>query len=251
MESIGRVICYGYCKAPASTWHCTKHIGINRLYYIHSGTGGYILGGKEYKFHQKSLYYIPYTADFTLFCDESDPIVHTYIDFELIPPIISDKVLSLDTTNGDILAVAISAFELGGRRTKKDHRDFSALYAVPPLWEFCKAAVIYLTGRITSANGVKEISDEIVVSAIEIMHTRINEDISVSFLAQSVYMNEDSFIRRFRKVVGTTPHAYLKNLRLRTALCLRDSGMSLAEVATQVGYSDSASLLHALKAYDN
>ena len=90
---------------------------------------------------------------------------------------------------------------------------------------------------------------ETVISALGIMHTRLHESISISHLAQSVYMNEDSFIRRFHKVVGTTPYAYLKNLRLRTALYLRNSGMGLTEIAKEVGYSDASSLLHALKPY--
>lgn len=250
METIGRVICYGSGKAPARSWHCTKHIGINRLYYIHAGTGGYLHGGEEFSFRVGGLYYIPYTADFTPFCKESDPIVHTYIDFELFPPIIIDRVLELDRIDCDILAAAIKVFEFGGNRVKKDPRDLSALYADPPLWELCKAAVICLTDRIANANGVKRISDETILSVLEIMHTRMKEDLCISSLAQSVYMNEDNFIRRFRRSVGTTPYAYLKTLRLRTALCLRDSGMNLTEVAKEVGYSDASSLLHALKACD-
>ena len=249
MESIGRIMCYGQGTPPPGAWDCTKHMGINRLYYIHSGTGGYRNGGKEYAFCAGSLYYIPYTADFVPFCEESDPIVHTYIDFELLPPIISDRVLSLSTKESNTLAAALLAFELGGGRPKKNHTDLSAFYRDPPLGELCKAAVIYLTDRIASANEVKKISDETVISALEIIHTRLHESISVSHLAQSVYMNEDSFIRRFHKVVGTTPYAYLKNLRLRTALYLRNSGMGLAEIAKEVGYSDASSLLHALKAY--
>ena len=62
METIGRVICYGSGKAPARSWHCTKHIGINRLYYIHAGTGGYLHGGEEFSFRVGGLYYIPYTV---------------------------------------------------------------------------------------------------------------------------------------------------------------------------------------------
>ena len=248
MLEIGRINACGKKYAPVR-WELKTHVGNNRLYYIHDGVGGYRHHNQYFEFAPNTLYYIPYTADFVPFCEKSDPIVHTYIDFELLPPIISDRVLSLSTKESNTLAAALSAFELGGGRPKKNHTDLSAFYRDPPLGELCKAAVIYLTDRIASANEVKKISDETVISALGIMHTRLHESISVSHLAQSVYMNEDSFIRRFHKVVGTTPYAYLKNLRLRTALYLRNSGMGLTEIAKEVGYSDASSLLHALKPY--
>ena len=79
------------------------------------------------------------------------------------------------------------------------------------------------------------------------MHTRMNERLSINNIARDCYMNTDSFIRRFYRITGVTPHAYLKTLRLRTARYLKESGMNLAQIAAQTGYSDPSSLSHALK----
>ena len=247
MEMIGRIVCYGSEYAPADSWYCKKHAGINRLYYIHSGTGGYTHMGKNYRFLPDTLYYIPYTADFAPFCEAEDPIMHTYMDFELIPPIVTDKVIFLDANRNKKLMPAVSIFVQGGEMTGDNSRDLSAVYAAPAVWELCKASIIYLVDQITVNKGVPQITDEIVIKAIEIMHTRMNEKLSVNDIARECYMIPDSFIRRFFRVVGITPHAYLKSLRLRTALYLKETGMSLSQIAYETGYSDASSLSHALK----
>lgn len=247
METVGRIICYGSTVAPADFWYCTNLVGINRLYYIHSGTGGYMHKGQSYDFKPNTLYYIPYTADFAPFCDASDPVLHTYIDFELIPPIISKDIFALDASKSDELSAAINVFVMGGELVQKNGGNLSMLFDDVPLWSLCKASVIYLVSRIASENGVEKITDKTVIKALECIHTKMSEKISVEYIARECYMNPDSFIRRFYRVVGVTPHAYLKNLRLRIARYLIEAGMSLSEVASQTGYSDAASLSHALK----
>jgi len=135
----------------------------------------------------------------------------------------------------------------GGEQMGENNRDLSPLYAEPLFWELCKASIIYLVNQIALANNIQKITDEIVIGAIETMHTRMNEKLSVEDIARECYMIPDSFIRRFSRVVGVTPHAYLKSLRLRTAIYLKDSGMSLSQIAYETGYSDASSLSHALK----
>lgn len=251
METIGRIVCYGSSQAPADSWHCKKHIGINRLYYIHSGIGGYTHQCKKYKFLSGNLYFIPYTADFTPFCEAQDPIMHTYIDFELIPPIITNRVTSLDSKINDKVLSAAKLFILGGSMLAQNHRDLSPMYADPTFWELCKASIIYLVNQITHENSVKKITDEVVVNALETMHIKMRERLTINDMARDCYMSPDSFIRRFCRVVVVTPHAYLKNIRLQTARCLQESGMSLSQIANEVGYADASSLSHALQNENN
>ncbi len=245
METIGRIICYGTSIAPANLWHCTKHIGINRLYYIHSGSGGYIHNGKKYPFLPNHLYYISYTANFTPFCDIDDPIKHTYIDFEMIPPFITKEILYIEAKNDLKLLSALSVFTSGGEMS--NHRDLSALHNDRDFFELNKMSVIYLINQIAQINKVKKISDEVIIKSLEIIHKGLHDKLTVKELAHKCYMSTDGFIRHFQRIVGTTPHAYIKNIRLRTARCLRESGMSVSQIANEVGYSDASSLLHALQ----
>jgi AraC-like DNA-binding protein len=245
METIGRILCYGSNTAPSDSWLCKKNAGINRLYYIHSGIGGYVHNGKNVPLQPGNLYFIPYTVSFTPFSDGNDPIVHTYMDFELIPPIITNEIISMEASKSNQVASAVSVFTLGG--TMSNHTDLSALYEDPLFWELCKASVIYLVNEIALANQISKITDKIVTKSLEIMHARMNEKLTVNEISQECYMNPDSFIRRFARIVGITPHAYLKNIRLQTARCLRESGMSLTQIASEVGYSDASALSHALR----
>lgn len=101
--------------------------------------------------------------------------------------------------------------------------------------------------KTTSASQITKITDEIVIKSLEMMHTRMHEKLTVNEIARECYMIPDSFIRRFSRVVGITPHTYLKNIRLRTSCYLKESGMSLAQIASEVGYSDASALCHALR----
>lgn len=56
------------------------------------------------------------------------------------------------------------------------------------------------------------------------------------------------FIRRFRRVVGQTPYAYLRTYRLALARQALASGDTLTQAAEKVGYQDAASLSRALRA---
>ncbi|MBE6601827.1 MAG: helix-turn-helix transcriptional regulator [Ruminococcaceae bacterium] len=245
MDTIGRVICYGKTMVSANSWHCKKHVGINRLYYIYSGIGGYEHNGNKYPLRAGNLYFIPYTADFTPFCDASDPIVHTYIDFELIPPIVTNEVITMEANKNNKIASAVSVFTLGGEIS--NHCDLSALYDDLMFWELCKTSMIYLVNEIALTNRIQKITDEIVIKSLEIMHLRMHEKLTVNGIARECYMNPDSFIRRFSRIVGVTPRTYLKNIRLQTARCLRESGMNLSQIASETGYSDASTLSHALR----
>ena len=247
METVGRIICYGSSPAPARDWHCKKHVGINRLYYIHSGVGGYRHKGREYPLISGKLYYIPYTADFIPFCEEADPIYHTYIDFELVPPIITDSVVCLDADKSETVSAATRIFIAGGEANKNDARSLAAFLGDQAFFEVCKASIVYLVNRVVTENGIRKIEDGIVIKALEMMHTRMGEKLSVRDMAKDCYMSTDSFIRHFSHVVGVTPHAYLKNIRLITARYLRESGAPLTQIAREVGYADATSLSHALK----
>lgn len=248
METIGRIICYGTSAAPANSWHCTEHIGINRLYFIHSGNGGYWHNGEKYPLLPNHLYFISYTADFTPFCDFNDPIEHTYIDFELIPPFITDEIIYIKVSEDEKLLLALSAFTLGG--TMSNHCDLSTLHNDQAFFELCKMSVIYLVNQIAKENNIQRITDEVVTKSLEIIHNHLHDKLSVKELARKCHMSPDHFIRHFHQIVGTTPYAYIKNIRLRTARCLRESGMSISQIANEVGYSDAASLLHALQNED-
>ena len=244
MTEIGRVNCYGHCAVP-DRWVAKVYNEINRLYYIHAGKGGFMHKGKFTEFKVGHLYFFPFLVDVEMVSDKTDKIVHSYCNFELIPPIIAGEVLEYDPKGDEMTESAISVFVAGAKARKRStaslkfdiNDDFDRL---------CKNAISYLAAKTAQSGGASAIDDPAVIETIKLIHSDFSGDITVSGLAKSCYMNVDSFIRRFRRVIGMTPYAYLKKLRIRTAFYLRDLGMPLEKIARQTGYSDSSSLLHAL-----
>lgn len=241
-----KVIGYKYGIA-APHWPACTCVHTNRLYHIFDGTGGYEHNGEKGEFDKGKLYFIPYSENYTCYTDKDNPILHTYIDFDIIPPVATKKLLCAQINDDPMLLSALKVFDDGGKYFAtgtlllEDYNDNTILK------NLCNSAVLYILSYIMKENNIPVISDEKIIRALDIIHTRMSEPITVEMLADTCGMNKDSFIRRFNRVMNTTPYAYLKNLRIRTAMRLREEGMRLSDIAKQTGYSDTSSLLHAMK----
>ena len=93
------------------------------------------------------------------------------------------------------------------------------------------------------------INDKSILKALDIIHENFNTPLTVENIAKQCFMNKDYLIRKFSKLVGLTPYAYIKRLRILNARRLRSQGLTLSEIAVKTGYSDAASVSHALKKY--
>lgn len=74
--------------------------------------------------------------------------------------------------------------------------------------------------------------------AIEFMHDNCGRELGLAEIAAAAYLSEFHFARLFKKIVGTTPHAYLAARRIeRARQLLAKTDLSIAEVGSQVGYA--------------
>lgn len=244
MSDILRLNCCGTCFVP-DNWSDTRHNGINRLYFIHKGSGGYMMNGISHSFAPGMLYFFPYTTRYTLFSDTVDKIYHTYADFELVPPVISGKVISYDVTQSEMAMRALDVFIEGGRLCSE--KKLLLKTGSSDLHKLCFSAITYLTSvAVASSPEAKTADDPVVISALENMLENMGSQLSVNDIAGELYLSPDSFIRRFKRCIGVTPYAYLRELRLRSARYMLDAGRGLTETALAVGYSDASALIHAL-----
>ncbi len=75
---------------------------------------------------------------------------------------------------------------------------------------------------------------------LDLMHSRLAEDISVVELANEARLSPFHFTRMFTKSVGMSPRAYLVQLRIQRACdLLQNSDLSVLEIALDVGYASS------------
>ena len=83
--------------------------------------------------------------------------------------------------------------------------------------------------------------------SVELMHTQLDQDLTLRALAAASYLSPFHFARLFKKLTGSTPHNYLAGIRAsRAQLLLADTELSVTEVGAQVGYLSAS---HFTKAF--
>lgn len=76
--------------------------------------------------------------------------------------------------------------------------------------------------------------------SIEMMRSRLAEDISLEDLAAEVRLSPYHFLRMFKKNVGVPPRVYLQHLRIeRACALLEETDLSIAAIAREVGCSSA------------
>lgn len=83
----------------------------------------------------------------------------------------------------------------------------------------------------------------------ELIQSRLHEPIPLATMAAVVGLSVSRFSRQFKARAGVAPHQYLLQLRVDTAArMLRDTDLSIAQVATQCGFSHQEHMTRVLKA---
>lgn len=82
--------------------------------------------------------------------------------------------------------------------------------------------------------------DESIALAQDWLKRNLSRPITAKDVAEQCSLPLRTFQRRFKTQVGQTPHEYLQSLRMEAAqILLRDFGLSVQDVAEQVGYRDA------------
>jgi AraC family transcriptional regulator len=85
--------------------------------------------------------------------------------------------------------------------------------------------------------------------AIDLVHARYAEDLTLQELAESVYLSDYHFARLFKDLTGFSPHAYLTNVRVeRARALLLSTKLPVSQIALRVGYRSPSHFAHAFKA---
>jgi AraC-like DNA-binding protein len=250
MTDFCKIYCAGSVKAPYQ-WITSTPIGINRLVYINGGEGGYVKEGVEIPFVKDMLYFIPGNAHFintyTSYATDDARLDHAYVNFELIPPVITNEVICVDPNEDEDIKAATEVFRTLCREcSAKD--DFPSLSR--PSQKYLKSTTIFLLDRIIEKFGCEVVNDKVIIRALRLMHENVGKHRTVSDIAAECFLSPDGFIRKFKRAVGETPYTYLKKLRVRTAQNMRFSGMKLNEIADKCGYADSSALIHAIESVE-
>lgn len=73
--------------------------------------------------------------------------------------------------------------------------------------------------------------------SVELMHTQLDQELTLRELAAASYLSPFHFARLFKKLTGASPHNYLAGVRAaRAQLLLAETDLSVTEIGTRVGY---------------
>lgn len=79
------------------------------------------------------------------------------------------------------------------------------------------------------------------------LHDHVGDGVTLSELAHVVGLSPWYALRVFEQEVGITPHAYLESIRIRQAQRLLVSGIAIAQVAYDLGFSSQSHLTNRFK----
>ncbi len=157
------------------------------------------------------------------------------------------RAFHLDKHNRNIIKNFLEFLEL----EIKNHLELQNVDTfgdLPPLFAdndiFLQTVAIYISRIVLSlASGAhtlpktKTHETELFKRALEIMNTRVAENLSVDELAENLNISVSSLKRLFDKYAGMSVHKYFLTLKIKTATLMLKGGMAVNEVSDALGFS--------------
>lgn len=227
----------GRCNYDLFNIVCGHKNGRNDFYLMYLCRGKLKIQHGENEFILKSGQLIIFPPHIpTLYTNISDDkIDYLWIHFtgNQAEKLINDAHLTLATPiEVSIDEKIISAFQ----SLFKEYIDRDFLFETTSIAKFVN--IISLFGR-AAARLSKEQSSDSLKFALKYIDENYTKDIDLCELAKHEHLSYTHFRTIFKKKTGTSPNQYIIMLRLRNAsLLLKQTGLSIKEVAESVGFSD-------------
>ncbi|MFT5699517.1 MAG: AraC-like DNA-binding protein [Desulforhopalus sp.] len=90
------------------------------------------------------------------------------------------------------------------------------------------------------SQGIEELKEK--------LGSNLRADLTLNSIANGMAVNPYTLLRRFKKIVGLTPHAYRMNCRIEKAKICLQQGIDIAETALECGFFDQSHLHRHFKA---
>ena len=96
-------------------------------------------------------------------------------------------------------------------------------------------------------SSINEFNRNRLANVVDIIESRLDEDLRVKELAESIGLGTRTFTRAFKRETGYTPYRYLTIRRMERAKVLLKSNTSVTDTASAVGYSNPAKFAAAFR----
>jgi AraC-like DNA-binding protein len=103
-------------------------------------------------------------------------------------------------------------------------------------------------GRSETGGFIRALYDKPIARTLALMHARPEESWTLEGLAGEAAMSRSAYAARFKELVGQTMFEYLTAARMQRAQgLLRESGLTLTQIAARVGYTSRLAFSKAFK----
>jgi AraC family transcriptional regulator len=182
------------------------------------------------------------------------------LELTLAPPLIVDSAVRMHLTGpGTAVTFRSDLIDRDERLTQLGRGVATELTEENPGREIVLGAlveqlVVHLLRHYSNIRRSEELEisrvgliDRRIRRSVELMHAQLEQDLSLKEIASASYLSPFHFARVFKKLTGTTPHAYLASIRTsRAQLLLAEPSLSITEISSRVGYSSPS---HFTKAF--
>ena len=129
---------------------------------------------------------------------------------------------------------------------------------------FSSQSLADLEGQLGNANNIHEriclvdqfllskidstVQDQLVMNAVSTIRSAAGA-LSIKELALSLYISQDAFEKRFRKVIGTSPKQFASITRMKHIIDLKKNTPSLTGIAYEGGYFDQPHFINHFRSF--
>ncbi len=211
------------------------------IHYIHKGSGTYSARGKVYELKAHDAFLI-YPDEITYYvADENDPWEYSWVEFSGTGV---TRFLSATSFREDNPVVySLEAAE-------KPILKLSQLQPDNP-YEIIGCLYSFLGAIATDKPKGGSLADEYVKAAVGYIHTfYYDTGINVTEISEYVGIDRSYLYRLFKEKMGVSPKKYIMEYKLKTAAkLLRETGLSVGQVALSTGFDDQLYFSTAFRSY--
>ena len=232
------------CEPLYSYEHFVKNRII--LHFIVKGKGILRINNRQYNIHEHQIFLIPENTRAFYQADKDDP--WEYIWFHIggpkIPLILKEAGLTPEHPVYTPLSCAEQIESLAAEVLDNYTRQY---YCVGTLYKICDYMI-----ENSSRKEEPEIETSLIYvkNVISYIQLKYSEPVKIENIAFALGLNRSYLTRLFKDATGYSLQEYLLTYRMKMAIkLLANNKMSVAQVATNVGYIDTFTFSKAFKRY--
>lgn len=228
---------YGYEHVQKS-WKVVEEEapGYIRIYYMRGGEAVYESATECKKLKMNMLYCFPSKVPYKITQNPENCIECLYLHASIAPCVIS-VLREIDVSEHIPLKKILEIFMI---LCEDEPVTFSGAFQ-----QQLMAAIIEYLKKIN----LLEMVDAKIEKSVLYMLEHINQSIKIEEVSDYCGYHPQYFIRLFKECIGLSPHQFIINYRMKNALEMLQTGITVAKTAEAVGYKESKNFSRAFKQF--